>query len=84
MTRILVIEDEDVLREDIVEMLMFEGYEVSNAEDGAVGLQMALQQPPELIISDIAMPNLNGYEVLTKLRSAGTRAGAVHLPHCSG
>lgn len=68
MTRILVIEDENLLREHIVEMLTFEGYEVLSAEDGAVGVQTALEHKPELIISDIAMPNLNGYDVLARLR----------------
>lgn len=74
MTRILVIEDEFALREDIVEMLMFEGYDMLSAGDGEEGLQMAIDQRPDLVISDIAMPRLNGYEVLTRLREVPEQA----------
>lgn len=75
MTRILVIEDEYALREDILEMLMYEGYDTLAAEDGQQGLQTALAERPDLIISDIAMPNLNGYDLLAQLRE--TTEGAL-------
>lgn len=68
MTKILVIEDEHSLRRDIMEMLTFEGYEVSGAENGEAGIQQAVQQLPDLIICDIMMPELDGYGVLNALR----------------
>lgn len=68
MTRILVIEDAASLRSDIVEMLGFEGYEVQGAENGRVGVDTARQFHPDLIISDIMMPLLDGYGVLAELR----------------
>ena len=68
MSKILVIEDSEVLRNDIIEMLGFEGYEVDGAPDGLVGVEKALAYLPDLIICDIMMPGLNGYGVLEKLR----------------
>ena len=68
MPKILVIEDADPLRNDIMEMLSFENFEVRGAENGAVGVEMALNYKPDLIICDIMMPELNGFEVLETLR----------------
>jgi two-component system, sensor histidine kinase and response regulator len=68
MKKILVIEDEQSLRKDIMEMLGYEGYEMLGAENGAVGLQKARESLPDLIICDIMMPELTGYEVLDELR----------------
>lgn len=68
MTRILIIEDEAPLREGITEMLELEGFEVISAENGQSGLTLAEQQPPDLIICDVMMPALNGYDVLYEVR----------------
>jgi len=68
MTTILVMEDEPTLRQNIAEFLSIEGYDVLQAEDGQVGLNLARERVPELIISDISMPVLDGYEVLLQLR----------------
>lgn len=74
MPRILVIEDEYSLRRDIIDMLSFEGHEVSGAENGAAGVQEALRLVPDLIICDIMMPELDGYGVLDALRRAEATA----------
>jgi two-component system, sensor histidine kinase and response regulator len=68
MTKILVIEDAQPLRKDIVEMLTFEGFDVMGAENGVQGVQCALEINPDLIICDIMMPELDGYGVLERLR----------------
>ncbi len=68
MTKILVIEDADPLRNDIMDILSFEGYEVLGAENGVVGVDMALIHQPALILCDIMMPELDGYGVLQALR----------------
>ncbi len=65
--KILVIEDELSLRKDIIEMLNFEGFEVVEAENGLAGVKVAREHLPDLIICDIMMPELNGYEVLEEL-----------------
>jgi len=72
---ILVVEDSDDLRKDVIEMLKMEGYTTSGAENGAVGVQMARKLMPDLIVCDIMMPELDGYGVLETLRKdAGTSA----------
>ena len=70
MRKILVIEDEETVRENILELLDAEGFEAIAAENGRIGLNLAQQQLPDLILCDIRMPELDGYGVLTALRSA--------------
>ncbi len=68
MKKILVIEDEEFVRENIVELLDAEGFEVIGAEDGRMGLNLAKAMVPDLILCDVMMPELDGYGVLTALR----------------
>lgn len=68
MKKILVIEDNDLLRENISEILELEGYFVKSAENGKVGIEAALADVPDLIISDINMPLVDGYGVIAALR----------------
>ncbi|MGB3693455.1 MAG: EAL domain-containing protein [Spirulinaceae cyanobacterium] len=68
MTKILVIEDQEDIREIMGEILMAEGFEVVDAEDGCLGVQAALDHQPDLIICDIMMPEMDGYGVLMTLR----------------
>lgn len=75
MTKILIIEDEETVRENILELLDAEGFEASAAENGRIGLILAQQQLPDLILCDVRMPELDGYGVLTGLRSEQATAG---------
>lgn len=68
MRKILVVEDETSLRKDIIEMLTYERFEVIGAENGRIGIEQAQRHLPDLIICDIMMPELNGYDVLAELR----------------
>lgn len=68
MKKILVIEDEEPVRLNIIELLELEGYDVLQAENGKIGLRLAQTETPDLIISDANMPELDGYGVLTALR----------------
>jgi diguanylate cyclase len=68
MTTILVIEDEHAVRENLQEILEMEDFNVLTAENGKIGLQMAIDQQPNLIICDVMMPELDGYGVITSLR----------------
>jgi len=68
MTSILVIEDEELIRESIEDLLLAEGFEVITAENGEQGVDFAIQKQPNLIICDVMMPIFNGYEVLEKIR----------------
>ncbi len=68
MAKILVIEDSHLLRNDLVDLLAMEGYEVTAAENGRQGVEIATEFHPDLIICDIMMPELDGYGVLEELR----------------
>jgi len=68
MTRILVIEDEDLIRDSLEDLLSVEGFEVITAENGEKGVYLASQKQPDLILCDVMMPILNGYEVLEQVR----------------
>ena len=67
--RILVIEDEAILRGEVIEWLTLEGYDAVGEPDGEKGLAHALRHPPDLVICDITMPKLDGYEVLLELHA---------------
>ncbi|MFH1160750.1 MAG: response regulator [bacterium] len=69
MNKILIIEDDLVLLESISEFLAEENFGVSKARNGEEGVKVALESPPDLILCDIYMPKMNGYEVFEKLRS---------------
>lgn len=62
--RILVIEDQEDVRENIAELLELSNYEVATASNGREGVKTALASPPDLILCDIMMPEMDGYEVL--------------------
>jgi DNA-binding response OmpR family regulator len=65
---ILVIDDEDTLRERVMRMLTFEGFEVRGAADGRAGVELAWEYPPDLVICDLLMPGINGFGVCRVLR----------------
>jgi len=64
MKHLLLIEDNTEIRENTAEILELAGYKVRTAENGKVGVELALQEKPDLIICDIMMPVLDGYGVL--------------------
>ena len=69
--RILIVEDE----KNIVDILMFnlrrDGYDTMEAYDGEAGLQLALEQDPDLILLDLMLPKMNGFDVCRSIREAG-------------
>jgi len=68
MAKILVIEDEELVRENLVEMLEAEDFETISAVNGRIGLDMAFSDIPDLILCDVMMPEMDGYSVVTRLR----------------
>ena len=77
--RILIVEDE----ENIVDILAFnlrrEGYETIEAMDGATGLELALARDPDLILLDLMLPNMDGFEVCRRIREAGHTTPVIML-----
>lgn len=65
---ILVIDNESTLRNDTTEILFLEGFNVITANSGPEGLQLATEKLPDLIVSELILPELDGYELLTALR----------------
>jgi signal transduction histidine kinase len=72
MFKILIVEDTLTIREEIHDILVMEGYTVFEAENGSIGFEIALKKHPDLIISDILMPKLNGFEMYKKLQNNKT------------
>lgn len=68
MIKILVIEDEVLLRANTVQILSFEDFHTIEAENGLLGVQLAQEHLPDLILCDVMMPELDGYGVLVALR----------------
>ncbi len=69
MTRVLIVDDEPSIRQLIATLLTLEGFDVSTAPDGRAALEQVLTAAPDVVISDVRMPYMNGYELLTKVRS---------------
>jgi class 3 adenylate cyclase/CheY-like chemotaxis protein len=69
MTTILVVEDDDAIRNNVARLLKLEGYAVSVAANGTEGLQSARSLHPDLVISDINMPGLDGFALVESLRA---------------
>lgn len=68
MKKLLVIEDEPEVRANIIELLEAEDFQVVGAENGFIGAIWAQEHVPDLIVCDVRMPELDGYDVLTALR----------------
>ena len=66
--RILVVEDDENLGQIMVEILTAAGYEVQTADDGLHGFMMYVQQQPEVVLTDIQMPELDGLEMMRCIR----------------
>ncbi|MEG4250599.1 response regulator [Microcoleus sp. AT3-A2] len=69
MAKILVIEDEEAIRENILELLEAENFEGIGAINGKVGIKLAIEQIPDLILCDMMMPEVDGHGVIKALRS---------------
>lgn len=77
MTRILVIDDETMILENVLETLQLEGYEAFGAKNGLDGVELAKQHLPDLILCDVMMPKMDGFTVLMHLRDEPSTA---HIP----
>ena len=69
MTKIMLVEDDKSLREIYGIRLLAEGYEITSAGDGEEALALAVKEHPDLIISDVMMPKISGFDMLDILRA---------------
>jgi DNA-binding response OmpR family regulator len=71
LARILVAEDDADIRHIVAQLLLDEGHEVATVGDGGLAVDRLLADPPDILILDVMMPELDGYSVLEELRDAG-------------
>ena len=76
---ILIVEDEHAVARGIQYALEQEGYEVTLARSGEEGLEIATRQAPDLVLLDVRLPGMDGFEVLRRLRAAGTKSPVLML-----
>jgi CheY-like chemotaxis protein len=71
MARILVIDDEAAVRRTVLRILVASGHEAIEAADATAGLRLWREQRPDVIVTDIALPDMTGFELIGLLRSEG-------------
>ncbi|MFH1714227.1 MAG: response regulator [Candidatus Nealsonbacteria bacterium] len=69
MSKILIIEDDKFLRELISQKLLKEGYEIDSAVDGEEGIKKIKETKPDLVLLDLILPGIDGFEVLTQMKT---------------
>ena len=69
MTKILLVEDNEMNRDMLSRRLIRQGFEVSLAQDGARGVAMALDEQPDLVLMDMSLPVLDGWEATRRLKA---------------
>lgn len=77
--RVLIVEDDAAVRRMLERSLGAEGFEVSGAADGGAALALAERAVPDLVVLDVAMPGLSGFEVCRRLRAKGLTGGVLML-----
>ena len=79
MPRILVIDDEPLVRSTVVTMLNREGFSVEEASDGQAGIAMFHKNQPDVVITDIFMPNRDGIEIIRELKRSCPRTKIIAM-----
>lgn len=79
MKKILIIEDNEMIRENAAELLELSGYNVSMASDGLKGIDRAKQEHFDVILCDVMMPGASGHEVFEELNKVGTTDRSVFI-----
>ncbi len=81
--KILVVEDDPVQKELYVEVFRNKGYEIISAKDGVEGLNLALREKPDLVVTAVLLPGMSGIELIQNLRAnvATTKLPIIMLSH---
>lgn len=77
--RILVVEDEEAIRAGLVDVLVFHGYDVDIAEEGETGLRKALSGQYQLILLDVMLPKMNGFDICDQVREGDKNTPIIML-----
>ncbi len=67
--RLLIVEDEEAIRTGLMDVLVYHGYEVACAADGPVGLDMAMSGQFDLVLLDVMLPGMDGFEICNRIRA---------------
>lgn len=78
-TQVLVVDDDSSVRELVCDALMLAGFQTQSAQDGLVALSIQKKNPSDLIVSDVNMPKLDGYQLAQKLRDLGDSTPIIFL-----
>jgi len=78
-TRVLIVDDEPNIRDLLATSLRFAGYEIQSAANGAQAVAAVNESEPDIILLDVMLPDMNGFSVTKKLRSAGFQAPILFL-----
>jgi DNA-binding response OmpR family regulator len=77
--RILIVEDEEAIRVGLIDVLLYHGYAVESAETGPMGLKLALSGKFDLILLDIMLPGMDGYEICDRIRKRDPQQAIIML-----
>jgi CheY-like chemotaxis protein len=69
MTTILIVEDDDAIRNNVTRLLKLEGYDIASAVNGREGLERARELRPDVVITDVSMPQMDGFALLEAIRA---------------
>jgi two-component system response regulator VicR len=79
MSRVLIVEDDPAILRGLVDNLRFESHDVVSATDGETAYRLARDQRPDVIVLDLMLPRMSGYEVCRKLRADGVQTPILML-----
>ena len=82
-SRVLLVEDYDDAREMYVEYLTFSGFDMAQAANGLEAIQLALENPPDIVVMDLSLPQMDGWEAVRRLK-ADKRTAAIPVVALTG
>ncbi len=77
MSRILIIDDDEMFLKAVSDILQGEGYEITSTADGPHGIELYRNQRPDLVLLDIGLPTMNGIEVLRRIKHVDPNARVI-------
>ena len=82
--RLLIVEDEEAIRVGLIDVFVYHGFEVDTAADGSEGLELALAGDFDLVLLDVMLPSLNGFDICDQMRQHDREQPIIMLTAKSG